>query len=132
MAPAINSEGGQRPAFVRASQNAATRATLLDTLPAPSADGVDMLYRQLRGNPRHRCYASGRMLPLASGWGLKPKPGPLKASWHKTTTEPSMVGMTSLPASVSSQGPSWQLGQRPQECRQTCHGDMAAHHKCYV
>jgi hypothetical protein len=36
--------GGQHPAFPRASQNVAVMAMLLDTLPPPSTDGVDMLY----------------------------------------------------------------------------------------
>jgi hypothetical protein len=39
--PTIIHEGGQRPAFTRASQNMAAAAMLLDMLPQPSADGVD-------------------------------------------------------------------------------------------
>jgi hypothetical protein len=45
---AINREGVPRPTFAKASWNVATMATLLDTLPAPSADGVDKVYRQLK------------------------------------------------------------------------------------
>jgi hypothetical protein len=44
VAPAISHEGEQRPAFSIASQNVAAVATLWDTLPAPSTDGVDKLY----------------------------------------------------------------------------------------
>ena len=40
-----------RPTFARASQNMATAATLLDTLPAPSTDWVDRVY--LWKNCRH-------------------------------------------------------------------------------
>jgi hypothetical protein len=49
VAPAISREGGggQPPTFVRASQNVAAVAALLDTLPPPSTDVVDRLYRQL-------------------------------------------------------------------------------------
>jgi hypothetical protein len=45
---AINCEGAQYPAFTRASQNMATAVTLLDTLPTPSTDEVDKVYRQLK------------------------------------------------------------------------------------
>jgi hypothetical protein len=45
LAPTTSYERGQNPAFTRASQNVATAATLLDTLPPPSTDGVDMLHR---------------------------------------------------------------------------------------
>jgi hypothetical protein len=44
VAPAISCEGAQCPAFTRASQNMAAVAMLLDTLPAPSVNGVDKLY----------------------------------------------------------------------------------------
>jgi hypothetical protein len=44
--PTTSREGGeaQRPAFTRASQNMATAVTLLDMLPAPSTNTVDMLH----------------------------------------------------------------------------------------
>jgi hypothetical protein len=45
----INHEGMSRPTFARASRNVATAAALLDTLPASSTDGVDRVYRQLKG-----------------------------------------------------------------------------------
>jgi hypothetical protein len=45
---AINHEGAPCPTFARASQNRATAATLLDTLPAPSTDGADKFYYQLK------------------------------------------------------------------------------------
>jgi hypothetical protein len=35
------------PTFIRASQNVAAVATLLDTLPAPSTDGVGEVYQRL-------------------------------------------------------------------------------------
>jgi hypothetical protein len=47
VAPTISREGEQHPTFSRPSQNMATVATLLDTLPAPSTDGVDKLYGRL-------------------------------------------------------------------------------------
>jgi hypothetical protein len=46
--PAINQEGPPHPTFVWASQNVAAAAALLDTLPAPSTDGVDKVYHQLK------------------------------------------------------------------------------------
>jgi hypothetical protein len=36
------------PTFARASQNVAIAAALLDTLPVPSTDRVDKVYRQLK------------------------------------------------------------------------------------
>jgi hypothetical protein len=39
---------GQCPTVARASQNVATTATILDTLSAPSTDGVDKVYQQLK------------------------------------------------------------------------------------
>jgi hypothetical protein len=42
----INHEGTSRPTFARASQNVAAATVLLDTLPAPSSDGVDKVYDQ--------------------------------------------------------------------------------------
>jgi hypothetical protein len=47
VAPVTIREGGQHPNFARASQNVAAAAVLLDMLPPPSANGVDMLYYQL-------------------------------------------------------------------------------------
>jgi hypothetical protein len=38
----------QLPTFTSASQNVATVAALLDTLPAPSTDGVGEMYQQLK------------------------------------------------------------------------------------
>jgi hypothetical protein len=43
-APTIRHEGDQCSAFAKASQNMATAAMLLDTLPPPSTDEVDRLY----------------------------------------------------------------------------------------
>jgi hypothetical protein len=44
------SRGGQRPTLARASQNMAmaTVTVLLDTLLAPSTDGMDKVYQQLK------------------------------------------------------------------------------------
>jgi hypothetical protein len=47
VAPAISCEGGQHPAFARASQNMAIALALLDMLPPPSTDGVEWLYHEL-------------------------------------------------------------------------------------
>jgi hypothetical protein len=41
----INCEGTSRPTFTRASRNVAVAAMLLDTLPMPSTDGVERVYR---------------------------------------------------------------------------------------
>jgi hypothetical protein len=43
VAPTITREGGQRPTFASGIQNMAAAATLWDTLPPPSIDGMDML-----------------------------------------------------------------------------------------
>jgi hypothetical protein len=48
VATVMNCEGTQYLAFGRPSQNVATMATLLDTLPAPSVDGVDKVYHQMK------------------------------------------------------------------------------------
>jgi hypothetical protein len=48
VATTINHEWMQRPAFTRASQNMAAPIVLLDTLQAPSMDGVDKVYFQLK------------------------------------------------------------------------------------
>jgi hypothetical protein len=45
---AINHEGTLHPTFARASQNMGMAAMLLDTLPAPSTDGANKVYRQLK------------------------------------------------------------------------------------
>jgi hypothetical protein len=45
---AINREGMQHPAFARASQNMAAAVAFMHTLPAPSTDRVDMVFRQLK------------------------------------------------------------------------------------
>jgi hypothetical protein len=44
----INREGMPHPTFVRASQNMAATASLLDTFSASFTSGVDKVYRQLR------------------------------------------------------------------------------------
>jgi hypothetical protein len=44
----INHKGMQLLDFPRANQNVVAVATLLDTLPASSADGVDRVYHQLK------------------------------------------------------------------------------------
>jgi hypothetical protein len=40
----ISHEGRQHPAFATTSQNIAVTVVLLDTLPAPSTDGLDSVY----------------------------------------------------------------------------------------
>jgi hypothetical protein len=45
----LHHDGTLRPTFARASQNMAAAAVLLDTLPVPSTDEVDKVYRQLKG-----------------------------------------------------------------------------------
>jgi hypothetical protein len=41
-------KGTPHPTFARASQKVLAATMLLDTLPAPSIDGVDKVYRELR------------------------------------------------------------------------------------
>jgi hypothetical protein len=48
----INREELPHPTFASASQNVAAAVALLDTLPAPSTDGVDKVYQQLKDIPR--------------------------------------------------------------------------------
>jgi hypothetical protein len=48
IAVAINHEGTPHPTFPRASKNVATAIALLDTLPAPSTDGVSKVYQQMK------------------------------------------------------------------------------------
>jgi hypothetical protein len=48
VATTINYKGMQHPAFAWGSHNVAAVAALLDTLPVPSADWVDMVYYQLK------------------------------------------------------------------------------------
>jgi hypothetical protein len=48
VAATINRDGVQCPVLARASQNMAVAAAVLDTLPAPSIDGVDKVYHQLK------------------------------------------------------------------------------------
>jgi hypothetical protein len=48
VATAINREGAPCPTFTRAIQNMAAVAALLHTLPTPSTNGVDKVYRQLK------------------------------------------------------------------------------------
>jgi hypothetical protein len=48
IATTINREGMPHPTFARASQNVATAATLLDTLPTSSTDGVCKVYHQMK------------------------------------------------------------------------------------
>jgi hypothetical protein len=48
VAAAINYDGTQCPAFTRANQNVEVATVLLDTMPAPSIDGVDKVYHQLK------------------------------------------------------------------------------------
>jgi hypothetical protein len=45
---AINGKGAPCPTFAKASKNVATAAALLDTWPAPSINGVDKVYCQLK------------------------------------------------------------------------------------
>jgi hypothetical protein len=45
----INHDGPPCPTFARTIQNMAVAIALLDTLSAPSTDGVDKVYCQLKG-----------------------------------------------------------------------------------
>jgi hypothetical protein len=48
VATAINRDGAQHPTLARASEDVTVVAMLLDTLEAPSFNGVDKVYRQLK------------------------------------------------------------------------------------
>jgi hypothetical protein len=96
VATAINHEGSPCPTFTRASQNVATMAALLHTLPTPYADGVDKVYCQLKyilgvaSREQRACFSSrlrsesraqdalrpvGKGLPWSSLWSrLHPRP----------------------------------------------------------
>jgi hypothetical protein len=105
IAPAISRDGGPCPAFTSASQNVTTVAVLLDTLAAPSADGVDRVYRQLR---EILTIADARQVKTSiqrrAGVSI-PSPVRFRVSWQRTIVEPSMIGTASSSAWVPAQDP---------------------------
>jgi hypothetical protein len=85
-------ERGQCPAFTRASQNVATAAMLLDTLPPPSTDRVDGLHRQLG---EIITIATTQLEECARWCWTRDSPSSVdrsRADWRKATVEPSTVG----------------------------------------
>jgi hypothetical protein len=92
-----NLEERQLPTFVRANQNVAAMAVLLDTLPVPSTDRVGKVYQQLKNilgtvvaqqvesSLQHRVEASISTLDCS------------KAGGQCATQEATQIGMTSSP-----------------------------------
>jgi hypothetical protein len=91
---AINHEGAPRPTFTKASQNVAAAAVLLDTLPSPSTDGLDTVYRQLRDILSVAAEQQAEVSVLSLGHS--------KASLQRTATEHPTIGTSSLPARAPS------------------------------
>jgi hypothetical protein len=97
----INHEGGgQRPALTRASQNVATVAMLLITLPALSIDGVDKVYQQPKD-----ILSTATMQQVESSLQSRAEvsiltPDHSKVGWQKATQEPPEVGTASSLARI--------------------------------
>jgi hypothetical protein len=95
VAAAINHEVPLRPTFARASQNMATAAALLDTLPAPSTDWVDRVYLQLKDI---HGVAAKQQAEISLQWQTEvfvSSPGRSKASRQGTASKLPTVGTTS-------------------------------------
>jgi hypothetical protein len=124
----INREGTQDLAFARASQNVVAMAMLLDTLPAPSADGVDMVYLHLMdilgitADQQEESSLQRRAKALISS------PSRSKASRQKATTELSVAGTASSPAQIPTHVRLSHTGRQPepQEHHQARQGDVGA------
>jgi GMP synthase-like glutamine amidotransferase len=112
----------------------ATTATLLDNLPAPSTDGVDRVYHQLKdilgitaaqqveSSLQHQAEVS----IMSSGHS--------KVGWQKVATEAPVIGMTSSPARISAHVWLSHLDrcQVPPAHRQAHRGDKDAHFRHHV
>jgi hypothetical protein len=90
----------QRLAFARESQNLATTAALLDTLPAPSADGVARVYCQLKDilgiTPTQQAESPLQRQGDISILSL----GCSKGGRQKAAMEPLAAGTTSSPVQI--------------------------------
>jgi hypothetical protein len=92
---AINYKGTLHPTFTRASLNVAAVVALFDTLPAPSTNEVDKVYRQLKDilsvTAEQQAESSlQRWVEVSSS-----SPGPSKASRQRTTMELPTAGTAS-------------------------------------
>jgi hypothetical protein len=131
VATAINREGVPCPTFTRASQNMAAAAALLHTLPTPSTNRVDKVYRQLKdilgivAMQQAESSLQRRAEILISSLGHS------KASRQKTTTEVPTIGIASLPTHVPTCFRSGYPHRRaePLVHRQAHRGDEGAHFK---
>jgi hypothetical protein len=110
VAPTTSRERDLRTAFARASQNVATSSMLLDTLPPPSADGVDRLHCELG----EIITIAIMQLTLCTQWRLVEYSTSIldrsRVDWQKAMLEPFTVETTPSPTWASSHGP---LGKRP-------------------
>jgi hypothetical protein len=97
IAVAINHKVTPHPTFPRACQNVATATMPLDTLPAPSTDGVGKVYQQLKGilDVAAEQQAESSLQHQAEGSVLSP--GCSKASRQRTTIEHTATGIASSP-----------------------------------
>jgi hypothetical protein len=96
----MNSKGRPRPTFARVSQNMAVAAALLDTLPTPSAEGVDRVYRTLKDilGITTAKQAESSLWHWAGVSVLIPSRS--KADQQKTATKPSVAKATSSLAQI--------------------------------
>jgi hypothetical protein len=97
VAAAINHEGPLCPAFAWASQNMVAVATLLDTWPTPSTDGVDKVYCQLKDILGVTVAQQVESLLQRRAEVSLSSLGRSKASRQRMTMELPMVGTASLP-----------------------------------
>jgi hypothetical protein len=119
VAPTISREGGQHPAFARASQNMAIAVALLDMLPPPSTDEVEWLYHEL-----------GEILIIVAASQVecaryRRARDPTSSLVSSRAVEPSVARVAPPPARFLSQGSPWKQGQRTEHLahHQAYHGD---------
>jgi hypothetical protein len=92
---AINCKGTLHPIFTRASLNVAAVVALFDTLPAPSTNEVDKVYRQLKDI---LSVTAEQQAESSLQWWVEvssSSPGPSKASRQRTTMELPTAGTAS-------------------------------------
>jgi hypothetical protein len=102
IAATINREGMLCPTFARANQNVAVAMTLLDTLPAPSTNGVNKVYHQLRDILG---VAIEQQVESSLQWRAEVfvlSPGRSKTSCQRTMTKHPAAGTASSPVQALS------------------------------
>jgi hypothetical protein len=115
----------QLPTFTRASQNVATVAVLLDTLPAPSTDQVGTVYQQLKnilGTTTTQHVESSLQHRVKA---LTSPPAHPKDGGQRATQGALEAGMASSPVRISAYDElSWPgTWSEPQKYRWHCLGD---------